>query len=96
MQKIQSTCQSRIIRRMKADALMQEAAVKLKSGFPCQMTDKENSSENNLMINIWARKHVVASSTTDSAHIPLKTSNNYSGVEGAILCQRAETVGQPL
>lgn len=81
---------------MKADALMREAAVKLKSGFPCRMTDKENSSENNLMINIWARKNVVASSTTDSAHIPLKTSNNYSGVEGAILCQRAETVGQPL
>jgi len=41
---------------MKADALKQEAAVKLKSGSICQMTENENSSENNLMINIWARK----------------------------------------
>lgn len=44
---------------MKADALMKEALVKLKSGFPCQMTDNENSSETNLMINIQASKNAV-------------------------------------
>lgn len=59
MQEIQSTSQSRIIRRVEADSLMQGALVKLKSGFPCQMTDNENSSETILMINIQARKYVV-------------------------------------
>lgn len=36
-----------------------DAAVKLKSDFTYQKTDNENSSENNLMINIWARKNVI-------------------------------------
>lgn len=44
---------------MKADALVQEAAVKLKLGFSCQVIDDQNSFENNLMLNIWARKNVV-------------------------------------
>lgn len=44
---------------MKADALMQEAAVKLKSGFTWQMTENKNSSGDNLMINVWARENVV-------------------------------------
>ena len=59
VQEIQSTSQSRIIRRVEADALMQGALVKLKSGFPCQMTDNENSFETILMINIQARKNMV-------------------------------------
>lgn len=42
---------------MKADALVQEAAVKLKLGFSCQVIDDQNSFENNLMLNIWARKN---------------------------------------
>lgn len=40
---------------MKADAVVQEVEVELKSGFSCQVADNENSSEDNLMINIWAR-----------------------------------------
>lgn len=55
MQIIHSTCQSGRISRMKADAVVQEAEVELKSGFSCQVADNENSSEDNLMINIWAR-----------------------------------------
>lgn len=36
VQIIRSTCQSGIIRRMKADAMVQEAEMELKSGFSCQ------------------------------------------------------------
>lgn len=52
MQVIQSRSQSGIIRKMEADALMQGTLVKLKSGFPCPMTDNENISQAVLMINI--------------------------------------------
>lgn len=42
------------------DALIHEALVKLKLGFTCRMTDIKNSTENNLIINIRAKKRSVS------------------------------------
>lgn len=56
MQIMHSTRQSGIIRRMKADAVVQETEGELKSSFSCQVADNENSSEDNLIVNVWARR----------------------------------------